>query len=208
MIAVWCLLSVAGQAAVIELNDKTKVTGDVVQVEDDYVFIRLPRQSITLVDGIAPPAPLVEGVAAPTFSVKDILGQTRTVGKDAQKVTLLHFWVHWCPHCRSDAPQIQALYDRFRDNPNVQVVTVNLDDTRDVVDRFVKEHGVTYPVIQAAEQARQPGGIDLAERYQVTGFPATYLIDTQGIIRLKVRGSFAESRQDLGTLVEALLPTR
>jgi peroxiredoxin len=192
------------EAAVIELKDKTKVAGDVVQVEDEYVFIRLPRQSIATVDGVAPPVPLVEGVAAPVFSVKDLQGQPRSLGQG--KVTVLHFWIHWCPHCGSDAPQVQALYDRFHDNPNVQVLTVTLDDTRDVVDQFVKDRRVTYPIILAAEQSRQPDGVNLAELYQITGFPVTYLIDAEGVIRHKIRGSFVESNVDVVSLIEQLLP--
>ena len=113
--------------------------------------------------------------------------------------------MHWCPHCRSDAPKIQALYNQFRDNLKLRIVTVNLDQKHDLIDQFIKTHQVTYPVILAAEQAAAPDGVNLPELYQVTGFPVTYLIDGQGIIRYKAVGSFAESDVDLATKVNDLL---
>ena len=192
-------------AGEIRLKNNTKVSGDVVRVDDDYVFIRLPRESIETIEGKALSQPLMEGSAAPAFTVKDTLGQSRTIGAGIGKITLLHFWVHWCPHCRSDAPEIQALYDKFRDNPNVQMLTVNLDDERAKLDQFVKEHQVTYPVISSSEQAAAPGGVNLPELYEVSGFPVTYLIDAQGTIRHKVSGSFVESNVDMGKLVADLL---
>ena len=192
-------------AGEIRLKNKTNVSGDVVRVDDDYVFIRLPRESIETIEGKSLSQPLVEGSVAPAFTVKDILGQSRSIGASTGKITLLHLWVHWCPHCRSDAPKVQALYDQFRENPNVQILTVNLDDDRTVLDQFVKEHQVTYPVISASEQAAAAGGANLPELYEVSGFPVTYLIDAHGTIRHKVSGSFVESKVDVAKLVTELL---
>ncbi len=195
------------QAADIRLKNKAKVEGDVARVEDDYVYLRVPRQSIATVNGEALPAPLAEGVQAPAFSVTDIAGATQAVGQGQGHVTVLHFWVQWCPHCRSDAPKIQALYDQYRDNPAVKIVTVNLDQKRADVDAFVKEHRINYPVIAAAEQASKPDGANLPELYQINAFPVTYLIDAQGVIRQKFRGSFSESGVDLAVLVTQLTST-
>ena len=188
----------------IRLTDRTTFTGAILQMNDDSVIIRLPRQRVATINGQPLPTVLGLGVAAPAFTATDATGQTRMVGGSTGKVTLLHFWVHWCPHCRSDAPQIQALQDRFHDDPRVQVLAVNLDDAaaRATVDQFIQEHHVTYPVIVAAEQQ----AINLPELYQVSGFPLTYVIDAKGIIRWKISGSFAESHKDLGAVVEGLLP--
>ena len=206
LIGILALLSMPGLwAETIRLDDKTTLKGRVFRMDDEEVIIGLPRESIATIDGKALPPVLGEGTPAPSFTVKDLAGASQTVGKRTGPVTMLHFWVNWCPHCRSDAPKVQALYNQFRDNPNVQLLTVNLDDDRKVVERFIKEHQVTYPVILAAEQAAAPDGIDLPALYQITGFPVTYLIDAKGIVRHKVSGSFVESGQDLGALISALL---
>ncbi len=119
-------------------------------------------------------------------------------------MTLLHFWVHWCPHCRSDAPQIQALYNQYRGNPSVRIITVNLDQQREKVDAFIKEHQATYPIVMDAE-ASKSSGVKLHELYQVRGFPVTFLIDGQGIIRHKLSGSFVETGEELGDTIQQML---
>lgn len=193
------------EAATIQLKDRTTLQGDVVQVDDEHVFIRLPRQAITTVNGTPLPAPLVAGTPAPSFTIADIAGQSHQIGATAGKVTVLHFWVSWCPHCRSDAPKIQALYDQFRDNAKVQIVTVNLEDERAKIDAFVAAHHVTYPVVAAQEQGAKARGVNLPQLYQITGFPVTFVIDAQGVIRQKTTGSFVETRVDLASHVAALL---
>ena len=195
------------EAATIQLKDrtKTKLKGDIVRVDDDDVFIRLPRQTIATVDGKSLPAALVNGGQAPPFTATDLLGQSHQIGAGSGKVTVLHFWVSWCPHCRSDAPHIQALYDQFRDNAKVQIITVNMEDERAKIDAFVAAHHVTYPVIAAQEQAAAPHGVDLTQLYQITGFPVTFIIDAQGVIHQKTTGSFVETRVDVASQVAALL---
>ena len=205
-VAIWLvLLAPRAQAADVRLKDGTTVKADVFQVDDEHVIVGVPRDSVTTINGKALPAVLKEGTVAPPFSVKDITGQSQTVGSEQGKITLLHFWVSWCPHCRSDAPRVQALYDQYRDDGNVRVVTVDLDRERAPLDRFIKEHQVTFPVIHAADQAATPHGVDVPELYQVTGFPITYVIDQQGVIRRKISGSFVETGVDLAALIQELL---
>jgi len=194
-----------GWAATIRLDDDATVSGEVLRVDDDHVIIGVPRSSVATIDGKPLPLPLAEGVPAPAFSVTDLAGKTQTVGKDQGRVTILHFWIHWCPHCRSDAPKIQALYDQYRENPKVQVITVSLDERRAEIDQFIKEHRMTYPVVSAAEQKTAPGGANLPQLYEITGFPITFLIDAQGIIRKKYVGSFVELNEDLAPQITELL---
>lgn len=192
-------------AETIKLKEGGTVEAQLLQVQDDQVIVGLPREAIVTVNGKALPPVLAAGVEAPAFQAKDMGGQARAVGKGTGKATLLHFWVQWCPHCRSDAPQVQALHDRFKDDLHVQVLTVNLDQEREKVEAFVSDHHVTYPVLLATEIAAA-GGANLLELYQINGFPATYVIDAEGIIRRKVVGSFVETSQDLGALLAELRP--
>ena len=203
-LAWWLTLAATAQAATVRLQDGATVEGDVLQVDDEGVVVQLPRERVTAIDGRPLPVALASGITAPGFTVRDIQHRAWTVGT-GDKITLLHFWVQWCPHCRSDAKGIQALYDRFHDNPRVQILSINLDRERALAERFVQEHHATYPVVSAAEQAKAPGGVDLTERYQIAAFPVTYLIDAQGVIRQKIMGSFAETGRDVGAMIERLL---
>lgn len=204
------LTSRIGWSATIRFEDDTTVEGDIVRLKDDTVLISVPRASITTIDGQPLPPVLTDGSLAPPFTVHDITGQRQTVGQPHSKgsgpITMLHFWVQWCPHCRADVPALQQLHEQFRDHPKVRFIAVNMDKERAALDTFLAKQPVPYPVVFAAEQAQGPQGIDLPELYQITGFPVTYLIDGQGVIREKLVGSFVESRIDLGAKITALLP--
>ncbi len=203
----WCATPTA-QAASIRLDDQTNLTGDVLRVEDDAVLIAVPRGRIKTINGEPLPTPLVKGSTAPLFSVQDLLGRPQVLGAPPHAITILHFWISWCPHCQSDAPELQALYERFRHNPEVQFITVSLDREHAVVEQFVTERHLTYPVIIAAEQAAVRGQVDLVALYQVNAFPVTYLIDEEGVIRQKIMGSFAESGSHLGEQILAMVAKR
>ncbi|MDP3723362.1 MAG: TlpA disulfide reductase family protein [Candidatus Omnitrophota bacterium] len=193
-------------AEVIRLRDETTVSGEVVRVDDEHVLIRLPREAVATVDGTSLPSALVEGMPAPAFRAQDVRGKFHSIGDEPGTVTVLHFWVHWCPHCRADAAKVQKLYERFADDPVVRIVTVNLDRDRAAVEQFIQEHHATYPVIFAEEQAAAPNGADLPGLYQIQAFPVTYLIDQQQIIRRKLIGSFVEGGVDLDASITKLLP--
>jgi len=197
----------SAQAQAIRLTNQTALIADILQTDDEGVIIRVPRDRIVTIDGQALLPALIVGNPAPAFTAHDTTGQVLTVDSKQGKPTLLHFWVHWCPHCRSDQSQIQALFDKFHDSAAIQLVTVNMDQERDKVDEFMKEQHITYPVIIAQDVAAAPNGVNIPELYQVRGFPVTYLIDAQGIIRKKIVGSFVESKQDLAAAIQELLPT-
>ena len=204
--ALWLFAIPSGWAATIRLDDGTTINADVLRLDDEHVVIGLPRDAIATVNGKPLPPALAEGVMAPPFTVQDLAGQSQTVGGSHNgRITVLHFWVNWCPHCRSDAPKVQALYNQFRDNPKVRVVTVNLDKQRETVDRFLKEHQVTYPVISATEQAAASAQMDLPVLYQIDSFPVTFVIDGEGVIRRKFTGSFTEAGENLVELVNRML---
>jgi len=63
----------------------------------------------------------------------------------------------------------------------------------ETVRRFVKSMDIPYPVVMAPE--------DVVKRYQVTGIPASFLIDKQGKIREKMVGFSSAIARQLDTKV-------
>ena len=50
-------------------------------------------------------------IPAPDFTLTDQFGNTHTLEDYRGKTIFLNFWATWCPPCRAEMPDIQALYE-------------------------------------------------------------------------------------------------
>jgi len=119
-----------------------------------------------------------DGNDAPDFSITDLQGNKLSLEDLKGNVIVINFWATWCPPCRQEIPGFLELYDKYKDQGLV-IIGVALDNGGPaVVNPFVKDMQITYPVAMATQeiyQAYQPG------QY----IPATFIIDRTGTIRDK-----------------------
>lgn len=117
------------------------------------------------------------------FTLTDQYGNTHTLSEYKGKTVFLNFWATWCPPCKREMPEIQALYERYGENEGDLIVLGvanpktddhpnNSDETQDVVEKFLKDNGYTFPVV------RDLTG-DTFSQYMISAFPH-HLHDRQG----------------------------
>jgi cytochrome c-type biogenesis protein len=123
-----------------------------------------------------------ELIPAPDFTLTDQYGVTHSLADYRGKVIFLNFWATWCPPCRAEMPDIQALYEEYaeQEDPEVVILGVAFPDSgkeQDVegVKAFLDENGYTYPVLMDE-------GATLQLPYYVTAYPTTFLIDEEGYV--------------------------
>jgi peroxiredoxin len=87
---------------------------------------------------------------------------------------VLNFWATWCVPCRTEMPDLQAAHDE----EGVVVLAVNWQESDSVVQDFVDEFALDFPVALDREGR-------VREHYGVVGLPATFFIDAQGILRAR-----------------------
>ncbi len=118
--------------------------------------------------------PLPEGGGADgdaaTLALSDLRGRP----------VLLNFWASWCGPCREEAPILAAAERRWRE-AGVIFLGVDSQDTEKDALAFEEEFGIAYRSVVDADGS-------LAARYGVFGFPETFFIDADGIIRAKQVG--------------------
>jgi cytochrome c biogenesis protein CcmG, thiol:disulfide interchange protein DsbE len=121
----------------------------------------------------APPKSLV-GKPGPDFSLA-LLGTSKTLSSDELKghPVVLNFWASWCVPCREEAPALQSAWEMYA-NRGVRIVGVNLQDSEQDAKDFVKEFGLTYPIV------RDPN-LSLWTKLGVTGLPETFFLDRNWI---------------------------
>lgn len=104
--------------------------------------------------------------------------ELRSQDLDGQ-VVVLAFWASWCLPCRWELPEMQAAYDRLRDDPRVRFLAVQVGWEGDTPERgrlFLSRLGLSIP-------AAFDGGT-AAESLHVDSLPTVVLIDANGRVRM------------------------
>ena len=119
------------------------------------------------------------GSPAPDFVLPRFDGTLVRSADFRGKTLVLNFWASWCPPCRAEMPDFQALWEERQPQDDLVILAVDFlaEDTIEAASSFVDEFGLTFPVVTDT-----PDG-DVAERYGVRGLPATFFIDRDGILR-------------------------
>jgi peroxiredoxin len=106
---------------------------------------------------------------APDFELPDLDGNPVTLGEFAGKKRLLATWASWCG-CRYDLPAWQALQ---RELPDLQIISISLDNTPDAAREFVEAADPDFPVLIDAHHA-------VAESYGLYNVPSVVWVDEDG----------------------------
>jgi cytochrome c biogenesis protein CcmG, thiol:disulfide interchange protein DsbE len=138
--------------------------------------------------GAAPsvPAPVV-GAPAPAFDLETPEGERVRLADLRGKVVILNFWATWCGPCRLEMPDLEAR--AVADPDRLATVGINFDETAAQVQAFRDEVGVTFPLVL------DPGG-KVQRAYRVLGYPTTFFVDEEGIIRIQHVGLMSASQID------------
>ena len=136
--------------------------------------------------GLIDDRPVEVDELAPDFRLTDLDGRVVMLSDFRGKTVVLNFWASWCPPCREEMPDFQALWDeRGADgSDDLVVLAVNFlrDDSVGAATKFIEANDFTFPVIFDTTRG------DVAERFGVRGLPATFFIDRKGIVRTTALG--------------------
>ena len=129
------------------------------------------------------------GKPAPELTVTDIGGKPVSLSAFQGRIVLLDFWTTWCPPCRADAPALDKLFRKYGAQ-DLMIVGVSVSEDRGIVERFLKEHPHSFPVVLTTEN-------EMPRAYQMAEFPTYIVIDRDGTVASAVAGDkgFSELRK-------------
>jgi len=128
------------------------------------------------------------------FTLTDLQGKAWHLRELRGKVVLVNFWATWCPPCRKEMPDLQALYDKYKDQGFV-VLAIS-DEEAAKVTPFISDRKISYPVLL------DPGG-KVNEAFLVWGIPKSFVYDREGklvaqSIDMRTRSQFQEMLAQAG----------
>jgi peroxiredoxin len=122
------------------------------------------------------------------FTLTDLQGKNWTLKDLRGKVVLVNFWATWCPPCRKEMPDLDALYQKFQ-GQGLVVLAIS-DEDAGKVRPFVAERNISYPIL--LDPGRKVNGL-----FSVEGMPKSFVYDRDGklvaqSIDMRTRGQFLE----------------
>ncbi|MBQ6032365.1 MAG: TlpA family protein disulfide reductase, partial [Prevotella sp.] len=124
---------------------------------------------------------LFKGQPAPDFTFTDKKGKLIRLSDLKGKLLFIDVWGTWCAPCIEEIPFIAKLQEKYRNNPNVMIMSIACDkeSARPKWLAFLKKH---KEMNWAQYQVTTEGNKILDDVYHVMGIPRFMIIDKDGII--------------------------
>lgn len=133
---------------------------------------------------------LADSKNAANTEVTDFDFSGRLLDRDGNKVDISGFrgktlfinvWASWCGPCRIEMPYIQSLYDKVKEQNNIEFLMVATDNDFSKSLQFVKTKEFTFPVYHAFE--------GLNSSMFTKSIPVTMIVDPEGKVIYYLNGT-------------------
>jgi peroxiredoxin len=140
------------------------------------------------------PAPEI-GHPAPDFTLVDLKGNEVALSDFRGKTVFINFWATWCPPCRAEMPEIEAVHQEYKDK-GVVVLGVDISEPENTVRQYIQKGGFSWTIVLDSTG-------EVARNYQIAAIPTSFFIDREGIIRAVNIGAMTKRAME-NKLAEAM----
>jgi cytochrome c biogenesis protein CcmG/thiol:disulfide interchange protein DsbE len=132
--------------------------------------------------------PRSSGVA-PDFTLYTFGGDEITLSELRGQVVVINFWASWCPPCKEEAPYLEQMWRKYKDQ-GVVFLGVDYVDTEPEALAYIAEFDITYP---NGPDLRT----DISQAYRIQGVPETFFVAKDGTLKgVKVGPLFPPELED------------
>jgi thiol-disulfide isomerase/thioredoxin len=123
------------------------------------------------------------------FEMIDAYDKITTMEDLKGKVVFLNFWATWCGPCIAEMPTIQKLYDKFKDDKDVVILTVEVENKKEKAKNFMTSKNLTLPIVFPNST--------IPKEFFDYALPTTIILDKQGNIAHTTLGMADYSGQEV-----------
>jgi peroxiredoxin len=131
------------------------------------------------------------GQEAPGFTATNTNGEIVNLINYRGKTVLLNFWASWCKPCVKEMPLLDEAH-RTQET-EFELISINVGEARGTVNEFVREIGISFPVIVDATGR-------ISNLYQVKALPATFVVDAKSKLHRVSLGELTTKEQLMAIL--------
>jgi thiol-disulfide isomerase/thioredoxin len=110
-------------------------------------------------------------IAKADFTLADLDNKKWTLSELRGKIVLVNFWATWCPPCRAEMPNLDALYTQYA-NQGLVILSIT-DENPSIVNSFLQGKNYHPPVLIDSDRA-------VNNEFHVEGIPQTFVFDRDG----------------------------
>jgi thiol-disulfide isomerase/thioredoxin len=115
----------------------------------------------------------------PAFALPPLRRSDVSLSSLRGKDVLVNVWATWCGPCRREMPALAALARKM--GPRLEVVAIDQGEDAQVVNAYVKQFGVGFPVYLDRDQR-------VGTMLHLVGLPSSFFVDRSGVVRDAVDG--------------------
>lgn len=117
-----------------------------------------------------------KGASFPAFTLPAPDGRLHDSREYFGRPLLINFWATWCPPCRREMADLNALHGKLGPK-GLQLLAISVDTDRNLVREYLLHERLGFTVL--IDEAQQWSATAL----RIPGFPTTYLVGADRIIR-------------------------
>ncbi|MDR2006270.1 MAG: TlpA family protein disulfide reductase [Acidaminococcales bacterium] len=116
-------------------------------------------------------------------------GGTVSLPLEGKKACVINLWASWCPPCRGEMPQLQAFYDKHKNDPEIALYLINHAEPAKSVEEFMQRNNLTLPVLLDLRG-------EAVDMLFTSAIPTTVITDAGGKIIFRKIGAVTAAELD------------
>ncbi len=171
------------------------ISGSQNRKKSDYLadFLKVEERTIRRSDILA--SKINDSLPCPGFSLRNLNGDTVFFRDLKGKVLVINYWATWCGPCVRELPEIQELFDKYKNDGEVEVITITADADPIKIVQWLEDKNIHVPVLFDDQHQE----LDL-----LRGLPITTFVDQNGQIRFRVIGFRHHLVEEFSWRIEAM----
>ncbi len=164
----WMNIAVKAGAVVLIIIGITMITGKMNDISQYMSNASTP---------VATPKESTEDNQFPLpYTLKDQNQKDVSFASLKGKAVFVNFWATWCPPCQRELPEIQKLYDKYKNSDQVAIITIvnpgGREKSQQEIIEFLDEKGYNMPVLF--------DNGEVSYDFKVSSLPTSFMIDKDG----------------------------